>query len=38
MQSNTSYAAPVLGLPRCFDQSNNLDLRRQGCPSIPGSN
>ena len=36
MQKYTSYASPVLGIGRCFDRSNNLDVRRTGCPLDPG--
>jgi uncharacterized protein (TIGR03437 family) len=36
MERDTSYAAPVQGIPRCFDQANALDPERPGCPLDPG--
>ena len=36
MQTNTSYASPVQGIPSCFDEVNALDLQRPGCPLDPG--
>ena len=36
MERDTSYAAPVQGIARCFDQTNALDLARPGCPLDPG--
>ena len=36
MQINTSYASPVHGLARCFDQRNELDVQRPGCTLDPG--
>jgi uncharacterized protein (TIGR03437 family) len=36
MERDTSYAADVQGVVRCFDQTNALDLQRPGCPLDPG--
>jgi hypothetical protein len=36
IERDTSYAAPVQGIGRCFDQTNALDLARPGCPLDPG--
>ena len=36
MERDTSYAASVQGIFRCFDQTNTLDLQRPGCPLDPG--
>ncbi len=36
MQRDTSYAARVEGIGRCFDQANVLDPKRPGCPLDPG--
>jgi hypothetical protein len=36
MERNTSYAADVQGVFRCFDEANALDLQRTGCPLDPG--
>jgi hypothetical protein len=36
MERDISYAAPVQGITRCFDQINALDLARPGCPLDPG--
>jgi hypothetical protein len=36
METNTSYAADVQGVFRCFDEANTLDLQRIGCPLDPG--
>ena len=36
MQRDTSYASPVQGISRCFDQANALDPSRPGCPLDPG--
>ena len=36
MERDTSYATPVHGIFRCFDQANSLDPGRPGCPLDPG--
>ena len=36
MERDTSYASPVRGIERCFDQSNVLDVQRSACPLDPG--
>jgi uncharacterized protein (TIGR03437 family) len=36
MERDTSYAADVQGVFRCFDEANVLDLQRPGCPLDPG--
>src|SRR6185436_1649883 len=36
MAKNTSFAAPVPDIARCFDQANALDVQRPGCPLDPG--
>jgi len=36
MERDTSYAADIQGVFRCFDETNTLDLQRPGCPLDPG--
>jgi uncharacterized protein (TIGR03437 family) len=36
MERDTSYASAVHGIGQCFDQANEFDIHRPGCPLDPG--